>query len=323
MGISSSDNMLALACGGDDAFAMPIAVCLYSAVVNLEKRDNVSIFIIDGGFSDQSKNRIRQVLYNVDTYFLTPDFEKLNGLPTLNHINKMTYLRIMLPHLLPKWVEQVVYLDGDMVVNTDLRKLTCEIDHALPVSAVRDFGGPYAGSQFSLGKRCKVLEIKEKQPFFNAGMLGINVNLWLKKDISKMAFNYINKNLDLIKMVDQEALNVVLSGKWKELDPKWNVQVGALQSIDLWEDTPFKKEMCKRKNNLMTDPYIAHFIGPGKPWKAGLFNPLRPLFTQYLRQSDWFSSTEFQKWYFRWLLSGTFEAAKRTLSNPSRIFSRI
>jgi lipopolysaccharide biosynthesis glycosyltransferase len=53
-----------IVCGADDKFAMPLAVTMFSALINLGPSVIPDLFIIDGGIKPQNKRRIEQVLAN-------------------------------------------------------------------------------------------------------------------------------------------------------------------------------------------------------------------------------------------------------------------
>jgi len=61
---------------------------------------------------------------------------------------------------------------------------------------------------------------------------------------------------------DQDALNHALNGAYKRLDPRWNVQASR-------RPRDFDKaqgELAEVARLWLSDPWILHFAGPGKPW---------------------------------------------------------
>src|SRR5690349_19200746 len=90
----------------DDRFALPLAVTLYSALANLAGVKSVSLYIIDGGISEENKSKLIEVLSaeHVDVYvsWIRPDLARLNGLRTSKWHSNAAYLRLLIPELMPK-----------------------------------------------------------------------------------------------------------------------------------------------------------------------------------------------------------------------------
>jgi len=324
--MSSTNDYLAVACGGDENFALPIATTLYSVASNLPPETNLHVFILDGGICELSRRRISHVLTNtkMDTQveWVKPNLSALHGLPTTDLLNRSIYLRFLIPEIVPYWIDNIVYLDADTIVERSLHDLLEVHDDNYPITAVRDFGGPYAASSYGLSGSYETLGIDDLTPLFNTGVMVINPPRWRAEDITERAFNYAERLKGFVQLPIQEVLNATLANKWKEVDWRWNVQVGALQSFDAWEDTPFKMKMRPHVDQLLRNPYIAHFIGPRKPWRAGLTNPLRPRFTHYLKESGWFTPMEFKQWYLKWLASSLSHIGYDLWNSPPHAIKR-
>ena len=74
-----SASPVVLACGADEAFAMPMAVTLFSAISHLTRP--AEVYVIDGGLGGRTRDRLQEVLgrARVDTRvtFLTPPLDVL------------------------------------------------------------------------------------------------------------------------------------------------------------------------------------------------------------------------------------------------------
>ncbi len=66
------------------------------------------------------------------------------------------------------------------------------------------------------------------------------------------------------------------------LHPKWNV-MSNIYSFVKWPDSPFKQEIAKIYEELISNPYIVHFSGRSKPWKFNGLHPAYGRFFMYLR----------------------------------------
>ncbi len=82
---------------------------------------------------------------------------------------------------------------------------------------------------------------------------------------------------------DQYALNVVLAGRWKEIDPRWN-QNAHIHVYPSWQHSPLSRETFVQ---LRDDPWIVHFCSPAKPWHYFCEHPSTRDFCKYLKQTAW------------------------------------
>lgn len=123
--------------------------------------------------------------------------------------------RLMLGNILPKFVDRVVYLDADIIVQRDIAELYF-FDMRTIIGGVRDFYGiQYCQKHFknfwiSLNK------------YINSWVLLINLSLWRKMDIDTVIIKSLQKNIGILKFVDQDILNLVLQDHITYLDPEWN-----------------------------------------------------------------------------------------------------
>jgi lipopolysaccharide biosynthesis glycosyltransferase len=93
-------------------------------------------------------------------------------------------------------------------------------------------------------------------PYFNAGVMVVDLPLWRSLDIRTQAIAYLQRTDITVTLFDQEALNAVVAGRWRELPPIWN-------ATRYWY-----------KSHRRTGPYasvldearILHFLSEDKPW---------------------------------------------------------
>ena len=220
-------------------------------------------------------------------------------------VNETTYMRVMLPDLLPDHYQRALYLDSDVIVEADLMRLWMHgvRDHVL--LAVRDYFTPTVASPNSgLVSTYRSLGMEPSVPYFNAGIILLNLTTMRARRIAAATFAYLRAHHDSIKWWDQDGLNAVVAGEWGQLDLRWNVQVWALRHFERSPDSQFKREQRERIRHVGSDPYILHFTFR-KPWRPGDITDLRyrPRFFRYLRRSGWFSRWEYARWFTGWLVS--------------------
>jgi lipopolysaccharide biosynthesis glycosyltransferase len=104
-------------------------------------------------------------------------------------------------------------------------------------------------------------------PYFNSGVLVLDIQRWLDRDVTRAITNYLVDYGDRANLADQEAVNVAVYGDWVSLDRTWNY---VTYVADYFLQEPEAEP---------SSPCIAHFAGRSKPWSF----ERPPLFTD-----EWF-----------------------------------
>ena len=293
---TDSDSTIVLVFGADDNYACPMAVSIYSALANLEPGWSVELFIIDGGITADSKRRIESVVsasqVDVTLHWYQPAKESLAGLPVSNSwLSASTYLRFWIPEILPASYEKAIYLDSDLLVEASLSDLWRKPFDAATALAVQDFWIPYVSCERGV-KHYDALGLDSTAPYFNGGVLVLNIARWRSEGVTEKAIRYLKEYGEDVNHEDQESLNVVLSGKWNELDLTWNVPhyvdhdswLSRIQSIP---DSPFKERVMSKLTDLRRNSRIRHFVTGAKPWKPDSHYPAQHRWYAYLWKSGW------------------------------------
>lgn len=305
MGVTSSQPLVILV-GADDAYAMPLAVTLFSALGKLPKGTAVKVYIIDGGIGDAHKARIKRVLHRVavslELVWLTPQNEVLRTLPPSpeKRISMATYLRLLAPYLIEE--ASVLYLDSDLVVTKDVTELWKTDLKGHAVAAVRNLGIPATVGE-SLNWQEQSLQ--KNAPYFNAGVMLMDLDRWRTHKLSERVLDNIRTYGKYYKFADQDALNAVLQNDWLELGQVWNAQVNDAAFI--------------QNPRSINELGIIHYTMNFKPWQWVALGPSRTYHTVFfhsLARSSWFSKGEYALFRARLLL--TFFAAL-----PQRLVKRI
>jgi lipopolysaccharide biosynthesis glycosyltransferase len=90
--------------------------------------------------------------------------------------------------------------------------------------------------------------------------------------------------------LDQDAINVAISGDVALVDPRWNVQTPAFESrwprIPEADDlpSPFSWETVRE---VRRDPWIVHFTTDRKPWRPRCENPMQREWLGALSRTAW------------------------------------
>lgn len=262
---------IVIACAADDRYVQPLGVMLQSALANLRPHRSLDVYVLDGGIAASHRRDLSRSWdpARAAVRFLAPQPGTLSGLPLWGRMPEATYYKLLAPALLPSEVPKAIWLDSDLVVTGDLARLW-ETDlagrHAL---AVQDHGVPLVSSPNGVSAH-RQLGLAPDAKYFNAGVMVLNLELWRRDDVAGLAMDYLRRHRDRVVFLDQEALNVVLSGKWGELDRRWNCIANP-----------------RGAGARAIDPWIHHFTGNLKPWAYPGSEPSHVLYFTYLDQTAW------------------------------------
>jgi lipopolysaccharide biosynthesis glycosyltransferase len=174
--------------------------------------------------------------------------------------------RLLIPRLLGEQ-GPVLYVDADLVFLRCPVMILADV-LALPTAAlyaVRDVCTPLHGSPHGLCGRVHGLD--PGAPYFNSGLLLFgDLARWQHHAWADLALRLIGTE-PALEYPDQDALNIVLRGRWTPLDPRWNV-VPVAEMLRLWRIRRLGPH-CPSVRDLTAlndEAYALHFVTEEKPW---------------------------------------------------------
>jgi len=172
------------------------------------------------------------------------------------------------------------------VVLGDIGALQKLIDDKYTISAATGVYFPYISSEHSPGKSVVFnyaeLGLKEQQPYFNSGVLVLNMERWRERDVGAKALAYLEMHQEKIHLYDQGILNAILADEWFRLDQKWN-QCSTILDPSAWKEPEYTKALWR---NTLESPHIIHFDGPKKPWLPTARQPRTSYYFKYLKATE-------------------------------------
>ena len=181
------------------------------------------------------------------------DSTKVNLPPIKTHVSEATYYRLFISQYLPKNIEFLVYLDADIVsVNDPTSKLLETF------SEIKSDGNVIAAKIETTREQEKIffntLDLKSDVKF-NAGVLVIDFNAWIKDEVESDLLKILNLRHNEIFDYDQEVLNIYFDGQFTKLDENLNYQAIGGQDENLYS-------FIEKNVNFL------HYLGKGKPWNV-------------------------------------------------------
>jgi lipopolysaccharide biosynthesis glycosyltransferase len=287
----------------NDNYSMPTYVTMYSILAHIDPACKVHFHIIDIGFREESKQKIicnlSKFKKDIEFSFHTPEPERFEMLPQVQHFGLDVYFRLNLDTLLPKNIERILYLDSDIIVQQDISHL---LDYDMKdnvIGAVRDYCLTDIGDGLPIP--CEQLGIPFDTPYLNAGVLLIDVKKWREQNITQKIIDTLLKFRKYIHHADQDGLNLILYKSRCILDSIYNVHTYFF-NINNWRMTDFRKIIISETVFLEKNAILSHFIGP-KPWSQKRIDRKDTrLFWHYLYKSGYYSHSEYWSHYFTFFI---------------------
>lgn len=249
-----------------DANYGPYAGISIASVLSRFPREwgDLHLHLVSVGIRSRDINRIAGVVKKAACRFTvyhwqpnTPDFLWRDS----KYLSRVTYTKLFLADILPLSVTRVIYLDCDTLTLSDISELWRLTRNTPLLAACPDMHLKTIIPDYN-----REIGIPQTAPYFNAGVLVLNLYAWRQGDIRARLIEAA-KRLPHCRFYDQDLLNVVLTDQVTVLPSIWNLQLSAATPIG--------------------DAGIVHFCATGKPWRLGYDGVGTKLFRNAKRNSPW------------------------------------
>ena len=237
----------------DNNYIKQACTSMYSILNNSESK--INIFVINK--SAEGNNFIpKKILHHKNLNKINIyEFDKKIKFPNLYdvHVSEATYYRLFIHEYIDTKINSLIYVDSDIVcINKFENVLSKEIERLLEskkiVSAKTEF---QANHKEGLGR----FGIKDRN-YFNAGVLIIDYQQWLKEKVGEKLIYNLSSNKEDLKYWDQDLLNIYFEGNFIELDNYLNFKV-------YLNENNFKYTFSHEEEDRAM---FLHYSGKFKPW---------------------------------------------------------
>lgn len=207
-----------------------------------------------------------------------------------DHVTIETYYRFLIPDLLDKSIDKVLYLDCDILCTNNIDKLF-ELDISNYSCAM------CPDSRYSDIEVFNRLDYPYENGYFCAGVILLNLYYWRENKIHLQCIDFLSNNGDLCLWHDQDAINKILNGKILYLHPKFDLATGfyyvkQYKHFQYENEGPvnliIKKELWKDLEEAIDSPVFVHFTGQIKPWQKSYYiKPFTLLWRYIYQQCRW------------------------------------
>ena len=248
-------------------------ISFYILCLGVAEADKVRMADHIAGFGGEGRER-RAIFIDLDrmeTYF---DFAF-----DTSGWNPIVLSRLILDRLLPPSLDRVLYLDGDTMVRRSLSSLWATDMGACPLGAC---------IEPTCTKERKASLGLSGLPYYNAGVLLIDMHAFRRERVGETILAYYRKNGGHLFANDQDAINGSLKERIFSLPVSYNYH----NTYDFYS-TRFLQKICdypllvREIEEAKKNPHIVHFLGEERPWREGNTHRFRDEYLSYLSKTPW------------------------------------
>lgn len=265
------NNNIPIVTAIDDKYVPYAMAMIKSLIDNANVKYNYDIVVFNSNIAIKNKNLIKKELCKENVSIRFFDVSKMFANKNLfihRHFTIEIYYRLMMQDIMKNY-DKVIYLDSDMIVNSDISKLfNIDIGSNYVAAVVdADYAGCYKGADLERKNYFeKNMHMESPYTYFNSGVLVMNLEELRKNFTTKDIMDMAESKEWLFP--DQDVLNNLCEKKVYFLDMEWNVM------IDWQTDASSRNETLKKAPVKMyvdylksrKNPKIIHYAGFQKPW---------------------------------------------------------
>lgn len=256
---------IAIALALDDQFVAP-ARAMIESIRRHGELDHAGLFVLTTGLKSSSITALEDSASGAGLSLKIRTINDIGELGSIADWAISTCLRLYVGDVCD--CERALYLDSDMLVLSSLAPLLQMNLGDATAAAVVNYP-PIDVMRIAI-RRSQRGEVNPNAPYFNAGVLLVDVDRWRSRAIGSRSRAFL-KRFPRTRLLDQDALNMVLVNDWTQLDKEWNTPAGSL------DESPMLRGLAQMNRSMLDSvneweraqkqPRILHFTGQPKPWE--------------------------------------------------------
>ena len=269
----------------DDGFIEHCGVSILSLLENNQDLSELNVYVLSMSLAADNVNNLKSLC---DTYN-----RKLTIIPIDDYIKKIGFqfnttgfnpivlARLFLAEYLPSYIDRVLYLDADVVVNDNISAVEgIDISNSY-IAAVPELYMP--------GQNKKIIGFTSKDTYYNAGVLYINLQMWREHNLKESFLIYYKMMSGKLPYNDQDIINYCCKDYVVTLPQEYNMSPN-LPFFPRWFMKWLQPSYFYEKDlysQMIIKPKIIHYLGDERPWIKGNHNYYKDIYEKYKAISLW------------------------------------
>lgn len=251
----------------DDAYIVPTIVSIQSLCMNKKEETCYVIHIITAALNDENKLLFKQFeSETIQIKMIEVDISKYQNMHTYQKnsycvATPAALLKFDIPILMPEY-EEVLYMDGDIIIQKDMSFIFKTSLGENYVAAVLDSGNLYTQNKTKL----------KYQQYFNSGVMFLNTKQMRKDNITEKLIAAKTVSTDM-SLMDQNIFNQLFEGRIILLPFNCNVlyinlmRAKQAKKVNLATINQCNNTNYKSFKQILKDAVVIHYSSKDKPWK--------------------------------------------------------
>jgi Lipopolysaccharide biosynthesis proteins, LPS:glycosyltransferases len=250
----------------DTFFVDFLGVAINSVIANASQSRQYDIIIITTNILDmqiQELLMLKRGKENISIRFayVNQFAETLSFMPVGNY-NAFTYYRLLLPYIVDR-IEKIVYLDADLIINSDISELyDMDMEGNIVLGTYDVQITSWQNYDSEMRTYFNAVGLKESGKYVQAGVLLFN----LKRMVEYCKLDTILKQACTERFVfnDQDIINICFKEKIKIVSLEWNVlnlSENGMRNCETYLTTQQRQE----HENSRKNPKIIHYVEKSFP----------------------------------------------------------
>ena len=257
----------------DSGYLRPLSVMLKSLVIN--NPDVIfEVYILHQSLTKEHLDYVYDLIgeTNVNLNPILIKDDMINAFPTSKRYPKEMYFRLFCANYLPDKIDRILYLDPDIVTINPIDEL-----YYMPFDDYMFMACTHVSKQGQILNGIR-LRTDRFTPYFNSGVILINLNRLRQFNNDHLIYEYIDKNRSRLLLPDQDVFTAIYGKKTKLIDSlKYNLGDRYITLYGLFTNKGEKITLDWIKKNTV----VIHFYGRNKPWKPNYRGILKQFFNEY------------------------------------------
>lgn len=190
---------------------------LYTGVMLISlcenNKEHINAFLLHSELENEDITKLNEALNDYDITIISLKIDRNqfdDRLPRDTQWSIETYYRLMLLDILPDYVDRLLYIDVDIVVNKSLKELYSIDFEGKEIMAAEDSCGKRTIESFGIKQKSMFAPMLEQGfRYFNAGVMLLNIGVMKQKYNFKSYMDAVEKWEYQMEAPDQDILNYV------------------------------------------------------------------------------------------------------------------